>query len=77
MALDAGLEGIAMMITSRSWTPEQCERLRQLVESGASDYRASAALKRTRTSVRQQAKNMGLRFREMRARPRSETHERI
>ena len=77
MAFVSGLESLPMRITSRSWTPAQIERLRQLIEAGATDYRASAALNRTRTSVRMQAKILGLIFRKMRDRPRAEGRMRI
>lgn len=48
--------------TSRSWTPEQDERLRELLDAGATALRAAAALKRTIGAVQTRARNLGTRF---------------
>jgi hypothetical protein len=49
-------------VTSRSWTDEHVELLRSLVKKGASVARASVALKRTKASVRNKAREIGLPF---------------
>jgi hypothetical protein len=49
-------------MTIRSWTPEQIEILRGLVESGVSLPRTAVALKRTQASVRQKAREIGAPF---------------
>jgi hypothetical protein len=49
-------------VTNRSWTPEMDERLKQLVQSGASVTRAAAALKRTVGAVQTRARNLGMPF---------------
>lgn len=51
-----------MRVTKRTWTPEQMEKLRELIEQGASANRASVALGRTRGGVMAQARRMGLTF---------------
>jgi hypothetical protein len=53
-------------MTIRSWTPEQIEILRGLVETRVSLPRAAVALKRTQTSVRKKAREIGAPFPSMR-----------
>jgi hypothetical protein len=58
------------------WSPEQDERLAQLVTQGATALRAAAALKRPLTSVRIRARKLGLSLpgvREVRRKLRSAT----
>jgi hypothetical protein len=55
-------------VTSRSWTDEQIERLRELVVSGASAYRAAAALGKTVGAVQTRARAMGIPFTTLRDR---------
>jgi hypothetical protein len=53
------------MIRSRkqlSWTEEEDAAIRSLVAKGASDFRASAALKRSRATVRDRARMLGCPF---------------
>ena len=45
-----------------TWTAEENERLRAFVAEGASIIKAAAALKRTTTSVRVQARKLGTPF---------------
>ena len=47
-------------ITSRSWTPEHDEMLVRLAMEGASQFRAAAALNRTRSSVQARARTLGV-----------------
>lgn len=54
-------------ITTRTWTPEQIEELRKLVETGASPHRAAARLKRSVTSVQNKAKTEGFPFADRRS----------
>jgi len=54
----------------RVWTEAEVDRLRQLTEQGATLMRASAALRRSKSSVQKKAKELGFRFpgvREVRA----------
>jgi GcrA cell cycle regulator len=44
------------------WTEEDAERLKALIQSGASAVRASAALKRPLTTVKLKARKMGMPF---------------
>jgi GcrA cell cycle regulator len=46
----------------RVWTPEHIARLEELARSGASAARASAALRRTISSVRIKANSLGTPF---------------
>jgi hypothetical protein len=45
-----------------TWTQEDNERIKAFVVKGASVIRAAAALKRTRISVRDQARRLGMPF---------------
>lgn len=45
-----------------TWTAEENERLRALVAKGVSIIKAAASLKRTRSSVRVQARKLGTPF---------------
>jgi hypothetical protein len=47
---------------SRRWTPQEIERLLQLVAEGASAARASVALKRSLATVRTKANALGTPF---------------
>jgi len=47
---------------TRQWTPEENERLKQLVSQGASVVKASAVLKRKMLSVHNQARKLGTPF---------------
>jgi hypothetical protein len=49
-------------VTSRSWTEQQIEQLRDLVRKGASASRASVALKRSKASVQNKAREIGAPF---------------
>ena len=49
-------------ITSRSWTTEQIERLRMLVDRGISPARASVVLKRPILAVQSKARELGTPF---------------
>lgn len=51
-----------MRQTSRSWTDEDCEKLKELVRSGASPYRAAVALNRTVTPTKKKARELGCPF---------------
>jgi hypothetical protein len=51
----------------RGWTNEECERLIQFVNTGASAARASVALRRTMKSVQCQARKLGKPFPTLRA----------
>jgi hypothetical protein len=51
-----------MRRTSRTWTNEDCEKLTELVRSGASPYRAAVALNRTVTPIRKKARELGCPF---------------
>ena len=44
------------------WTDEECERLKQLVNTGASVARASVVLRRNMKSVQHQARKLGRPF---------------
>jgi hypothetical protein len=50
------------MVKYAPWTDEDNERIKALVAKGASVFRASAALKRTRIGVRDQARRLGTPF---------------
>jgi hypothetical protein len=45
-----------------SWTAEENERLKKMVEQGASAFRAAAAFNRSSVSVRNQARKLGVPF---------------
>jgi hypothetical protein len=47
---------------TRAWTDEECARLQQMVQSGASVSRCSAAFNRPTNSVRNQARRLGTPF---------------
>jgi hypothetical protein len=49
-------------VTSRSWTAEQIELLRTLVNSGVSPARASVVLKRPLLAVQSKARELGRPF---------------
>lgn len=63
-------------ITSRSWTPEDIEKLKLLVRSGASPMRAGVALKRKAVAVQVKARSLGLTFRRLNSR-RGNSAERV
>lgn len=46
----------------RVWTEAEISRLKQLVEQGATLMRASAALRRSKSSVQKKARELGLRL---------------
>ncbi len=46
----------------RGWTEEELEKLKALVKAGASPYRASVALGRSRAHVRIKAREIGYPF---------------
>jgi hypothetical protein len=46
----------------RDWTKEECDRLVQLVNTGASVARASEILRRNMKSVQNQARKLGTPF---------------
>lgn len=54
-------------VTSKSWTPEQEAKLQKLIESGASAFKAAAALKRSIISVQAKARQFGTPFPHKRA----------
>jgi hypothetical protein len=54
--------GSAVSLRKTPWTDEENERLRQLATSGASIFRAAAALKRKTSSIRTQARKIGCPF---------------
>jgi hypothetical protein len=67
-------------VTKRSWTPEDIERLRHFVATGVSLMRSSVALKRSRLSTQQKAREIGCPFPHSRHRPgavRSDPEHRI
>lgn len=47
---------------SRRWTDDDLDKLRALVASGASAFRASAALKRSKPIIRLKARELGVPF---------------
>jgi hypothetical protein len=53
-------------ITTRTWRPEDLEKLRTLVESGVSPIRAAVHFKRTVVGVKAKAKQEGFPFPDMR-----------
>ena len=55
-----------MRQTSRSWTEQDCEKLRALVEAGASPFRAGVALGRSTQVVRNKARDLGCPFAHLR-----------
>jgi hypothetical protein len=46
-------------VTSRTWTPEDVRRLRNMVEEGVSATRAAVVFRRTTNAVKMQAKKIG------------------
>lgn len=50
------------MIRKSPWTPEEDERLKDLVTNGASILKAAAKLNRTMVSVRDHARKLGSPF---------------
>lgn len=48
--------------TSRSWTPDDIEKLRHFVETGVSPARAAAHFKRSMVSVQARARQEGFPF---------------
>jgi transposase-like protein len=54
-------------VRRKPWSPEENERLKALVTSGASIVRAAAALERKMHSVRNQARKLGTPFPTMNA----------
>ncbi|MFT6671958.1 MAG: hypothetical protein ACJAVZ_003440 [Afipia broomeae] len=54
------------MVTSRSWTPAQIERLEELLAAKASPARAAVVLKRSIVSVQVKARALGKPFPNMR-----------
>ncbi len=54
-----------MMMRSKrkNWSQEDCDRLRELVASGASPLRASLALKRSLAVTKNKARDIGAPFR--------------
>jgi hypothetical protein len=46
----------------RKWTTEDCEKLKALVQQGASAFRASAALRRSVPTVKNKARELGCPF---------------
>lgn len=68
-----------MRQTSRSWTEQDCEKLRALVRAGASPFRASVALGRSAQIVKHKARALGCPFphlREVKSRTRELLSER-
>lgn len=53
-------------VTSRTWTAEQTQELKDLVEAGASANRAAARLKRSVVAVQTKAKAEGFPFKDLR-----------
>lgn len=51
-----------MHVTNRTWTAQDLERLKQMVESGVSAQRASVAFRRSIVAVKAQAKKCGFPF---------------
>jgi hypothetical protein len=51
-----------MRKTSRSWTDEDERQLREMVAKGASAVRTAVALKRTTTTIKLKARELGLKF---------------
>jgi hypothetical protein len=43
----------------REWTAQECAKLKDLVQQGASSFRASVALHRSHASVRNKARELG------------------
>ena len=53
-------------VTRRSWTPEQIDLLRALLDKGVSAARASVVLKRPKLAVQNKARQLGRPFPDMR-----------
>lgn len=54
---------MAMMhVTNRTWTAQDIERLKQMVETGVSAQRASVVVRRSIVAVKGQAKKCGFPF---------------
>jgi hypothetical protein len=69
-ALETSLQtrnGLAMTrVTRRSWTPEQIELLRALLDKGTSALRASVVLKRPKLAIQNKARQLGKPFPDVR-----------
>ena len=61
-----GAVPVMTRITRRSWTPEQIDLLRALIDQGASPARASVALKRPQLAVQNKARQLGKPFPDIR-----------
>jgi hypothetical protein len=55
-------EACPMSNSCKPWDDQQVERLKTLVASGASPFKAAAALKRAQTSVQVKARKLGTPF---------------
>lgn len=53
---------MATHLTNRTWTEQDIERLKQMVETGISAQRASVAFRRSIVAVKGQAKKCGFPF---------------
>jgi GcrA cell cycle regulator len=53
---------LGKIVRRKPWTPQENERLKALVASGASVVRAAAALERKMHNVRNQARRLGTPF---------------
>lgn len=53
---------MAIHVTNRTWTAQDIERLKQMVETGVSAQRASVAFRRSIVAVKSQAKKCGFPF---------------
>lgn len=56
-----------MMPITRPWSGAERDKLKQMIEAGASPLKCAAALKRNLNSVRKQAHAIGTPFPDMRA----------
>lgn len=59
---DLGVSRIMLQVMLNAWTPEEDERLRSLVQKGASPLRAAAVLKRRRAAVIARGRKLGCPF---------------
>jgi len=59
--------GLAMRQGKREWTEADSEKLKALVRSGASFFRASVALGRSTMQVRKRARELGCPFPDLRS----------
>lgn len=62
----ANFDRESWLITSRSWTPDQVERLEELLAAKASPARAAVVLRRSIVSVQVKARAIGKPFPNMR-----------